>query len=268
MEKDNPLMRFWEAFRAVPESAQRPISDGKLKGKTDINPVWRLKLLTEQFGPCGLGWHYETIERWTDTINGELIANVRIRLMIHPEGGSAWAPIEGIGGSKIFGFGKGQSCDDEAWKMATTDAISVACKSLGIAADIYYAKDAENTGRWSKYDRPADSAPAPAPRPAVNIRHTPDPAAPAATAQYNATDLDVAQKVATGLTVMPEGINIAPGTFRKYVAGAAINGLTKTGVPVMDAYFAKYDPNQVSRGYFMQCVDYVRKAVNNAKNNK
>ena len=30
---------------------------------------------------------------------------------------------------------------DEAYKMAYTDALSVACKALGIAADVYYEKD-------------------------------------------------------------------------------------------------------------------------------
>ena len=30
---------------------------------------------------------------------------------------------------------------DECFKMALTDALSVACKALGIAADVYYEKD-------------------------------------------------------------------------------------------------------------------------------
>lgn len=35
----------------------------------------------------------------------------------------------------------GMYTSDEAYKMAYTDAISVACKSLGMAADVYYAND-------------------------------------------------------------------------------------------------------------------------------
>lgn len=30
---------------------------------------------------------------------------------------------------------------DECYKMATTDALSVACKQLGIGADVYFEKD-------------------------------------------------------------------------------------------------------------------------------
>ena len=49
-------MRIYNAVRAVPEEAKRAITAGRLKGKTDINPMWRIKALTELFGPCGDGW--------------------------------------------------------------------------------------------------------------------------------------------------------------------------------------------------------------------
>ena len=43
----------------------------------------------------------------------------------------------------------GEYVSDECYKMATTDAISVACKQLGIGADVYW--DADKT----KYTDPA-----------------------------------------------------------------------------------------------------------------
>ncbi len=36
----------------------------------------------------------------------------------------------------------GPHVSDECFKMALTDAISVACKALGLGADVYFAKDA------------------------------------------------------------------------------------------------------------------------------
>lgn len=36
---------------------------------------------------------------------------------------------------------------DECYKMATTDAISVACKQLGIGADVYWESDASKYGQ-------------------------------------------------------------------------------------------------------------------------
>ena len=53
---DNPNMRIYDAVRSVPPEAIKPITAGRLKGKSDINPMWRIKVLTEQFGPCGEGW--------------------------------------------------------------------------------------------------------------------------------------------------------------------------------------------------------------------
>ena len=50
-------MTIYDACRSVPETAKKAITAGRLKGKTDINPMWRIKRLTEQFGPCGIGWY-------------------------------------------------------------------------------------------------------------------------------------------------------------------------------------------------------------------
>lgn len=30
---------------------------------TDINPMWRIKRLTEIFGPVGVGWWHEVVEK-------------------------------------------------------------------------------------------------------------------------------------------------------------------------------------------------------------
>ena len=54
---------IYENVRRVPNTAQRKIEAGRLKGKTDINPMWRIKKLTEQFGPCGKGWYYKIINK-------------------------------------------------------------------------------------------------------------------------------------------------------------------------------------------------------------
>ena len=154
-------MEFYEKFRSVPKEACKEIGAGKLKGFTDINPMWRIKMLTDTFGACGFGWYIETEEHWTDTLGSEIAAFCKVALRVkHPNTGEWSAPIIGIGGSKLAGKGKGDGIDDEAYKMAYTDAISIACKNLGMAADIYYAKDR------TKYNSYVETpAPAPAPQP-------------------------------------------------------------------------------------------------------
>ena len=141
-------LKIYNAVREVPECAKRPIKGGRLKGKTDINPSWRIKVLTEQFGACGIGWYYETIKQWTEQVGDEICAFVNIHLYIKVDG--EWSkPIFGTGGNKLAEMeSKGIFVSDECFKMATTDAISVACKQLGIGADVYWQEDG------SKYDKP------------------------------------------------------------------------------------------------------------------
>lgn len=134
-------MDIYNAVREVPDSAKREIRGGRLNGKTDINPMWRIKVLTEQFGPCGVGWYYKTVRQWTESYGDEVAAFVNIEMYVKADG--EWSqPIFGVGGSMFVEKERsGIHVSDECFKMATTDAISVACKQLGIGADVYWDKD-------------------------------------------------------------------------------------------------------------------------------
>lgn len=157
-------MSIYNRFRHVPDEAKKTIQAGKLKGFTDINPMWRLKMLTEQFGPCGFGWFIEDVKYWTETVGNEIAVLCEVKLKVkHPDKDEWSAPIIGVGGSKLAGKGKGDGLDDEAHKMAYTDAISIACKNLGMAADIYFANDR------TKYDTHIET-PAPA-KPKKELMH-------------------------------------------------------------------------------------------------
>lgn len=135
---------LYNSWREVPQNAQKTITGGNLNGKTDINPMWRIKVLTDRFGPVGFGWYTRITEHWTDTetIGGNVERVAWVRLELYIKQGGEWSqPIEGVGGSKYAGKGRGSELNDEAFKMAETDALSVACKKLGIGADIYWAGD-------------------------------------------------------------------------------------------------------------------------------
>ena len=134
-------MDLYEKVRKVPEEAKKTIGAGRLKGMTDINPMWRIKSLTEQFGICGIGWYYECTNQWIEEVGDERVACVNINLFIKVDG--EWSkPIFGTGGSKLSTVERsGVYVSDECYKMATTDAISVACKSLGMGADVYWGAD-------------------------------------------------------------------------------------------------------------------------------
>lgn len=136
-------LEIYNKVRSVPDNAQKPIESGRLKGKTDINPMWRIKVLTDTFGPCGFGWKYEItdkrLERNAET--AELSAFVDINLYV--KWNDEWsAPIPGTGGSAFVSQEKnGLHTSDECFKMALTDALSVACKALGVGADVYWNAD-------------------------------------------------------------------------------------------------------------------------------
>lgn len=134
-------LEIYDKVRAVPDNAKKPIQGGRLNGKTDINPMWRIKTLTEMFGPCGVGWYYETTKQWTEQYGEEIAAFVNISLYVKYSG--EWSkPIFGVGGSMFAEKERsGIHVSDECFKMATTDAISVACKQLGIGADVYWEAD-------------------------------------------------------------------------------------------------------------------------------
>lgn len=164
---DNNL-EIYQRAAEVPAEAQSRIEAGKLIGKTDINPMWRIKTLTELFGPCGIGWYTKILERWVERDDNESAAWVRIEMFVKFPGTNEWsAPIEGIGGSKQCGKGQGKGINDEAFKMAETDAISVACKKLGFGANIYWAKDR------TKYSQEEEPQPAKKPAPAAPKKSAP-----------------------------------------------------------------------------------------------
>lgn len=134
-------LEIYNKLREVPTTAIKPIMGGRLKGMSDINPMWRIKAMTAQFGICGFGWKYEIVKQWTETYGNIIKAFCNINMFVKVDG--EWSePIPGTGGSSLVEIERnGAYVSDECYKMALTDALSVAMKSLGMAADVYFQKD-------------------------------------------------------------------------------------------------------------------------------
>lgn len=146
-------MDIYNQAKSVPKDAKKTIMGGKLKGFSNINPMYRIKRLTEIFGPVGDGWWYEITNRELTPIStGEVFCFVDINLYYKTESGEISRPIPGTGGSSFISNTKtGLQASDECYKMALTDAISVAAKALGVGADVYWAEDLS-----TKYDQFAE----------------------------------------------------------------------------------------------------------------
>jgi uncharacterized protein (DUF3820 family) len=138
-------LKIYNMGRTVPDEAKKPITAGRLKGMTDINPMWRIKRLTEMFGACGVGWWYEITDKRIvcDELTNQKAAFVDILLFfIDPDTGKESHGVPGTGGSSFVTQERnGAYLSDECFKMALTDAISVSAKALGIGADVYFDKD-------------------------------------------------------------------------------------------------------------------------------
>ena len=157
-------LKIYEQVRAVPGNATKQIKGGRLSGMTDINPMWRIKTLTELFGPVGIGWKpVITRKEIIDGADGEKCAFVDIELYVKYDGKDWSEAIPGTGGSSFVAKeSKGMYTSDECFKMAYTDALSVACKAIGIGADVYWQED--KTKFDGKKDEPKKQTPKMSPR--------------------------------------------------------------------------------------------------------
>ena len=155
-------MENWNALKQVPESHLKKIGFGALKGKTDINPQWRYKAMTEVYGECGIGWNHKLVNQTlVDGANGEKLIYLEVAVKI--KGGEEFT---GFGGDKIISKDKnGLRSNDEAFKMAYTDALGTALKYLGVASEIY-----EGNYDGSKYNQSVDATPMAPKKPMTEVQ--------------------------------------------------------------------------------------------------
>lgn len=137
---------LWQrAFKTNPD-AVKPIT-GKDYGGNSPKPYYIVQRLTEEFGPCGIGWGFsvvhERFERFSDT------ETLHVALI------DFWYELEGKrGGFQQMGQTRASyvtssqkfKVDEDAPKKSVTDALVKCASYLGFAGDIF-------SGRWddSKY---------------------------------------------------------------------------------------------------------------------
>ena len=143
--KSTDNLHIYNQVKSVPADAQRNFKTAYGKELTDINAMWRIMKLTELFGPAGEGWYTEVTRQERVTVpNGEVMVFVDLNLYLKDSKTGKWSkPVRGTGGNRLVKKDENTGqfcCDDEAYKMAYTDALGIACKALGFGADIYWGK--------------------------------------------------------------------------------------------------------------------------------
>ena len=140
---------LWQRAFTTDPRAVKPITGKQYSGNSP-KPYWIVERLTEEFGPCGIGWGFtilnERFEHFGEGANAEAlhIAAVRFWFVLGDNRGE----FEQVGQTRAsYTTAKGKFLvDEDAPKKSVTDALVKCASYLGFAGDIF-------SGMWddSKY---------------------------------------------------------------------------------------------------------------------
>lgn len=137
---------LWSRVCVTDPKAVKAITGKQYQGNSP-KPYWVVERLTEEFGPCGIGWGFTILnERMERLTEAEIlhVAVVRFWYVLDGQRGE----LEQIGQTKAVYEKKtgGLMVDEDAPKKSVTDALIKCASYIGFAGDIF-------AGRWddSKY---------------------------------------------------------------------------------------------------------------------
>lgn len=135
-------MALWDSVSTTdPEHTKEfTTSDGLFTGKS-ITPMYVIRKVTKKWGPAGLDWGYDEVDRVVDAKTGLWFTKVRVwyrKSLIRP-GEEGVAEVTQWGGDQFtMHMANGAyTVDDNAPKKALTDGLTKALSMLGFNADVY-----------------------------------------------------------------------------------------------------------------------------------
>lgn len=159
----NDKKALWLRVCKTDPNHVKPITGKQYKGNSP-KPYWIVERLTEEFGPCGIGWGFTILNERMERLAENEVLHVAVVRLWYELGGKR-GELEQIGQTKAV-YEKsagGLMIDEDAPKKSVTDALVKCASYLGFAGDIF-------SGRWddSKYvaelrkefDNPKGMAPA------------------------------------------------------------------------------------------------------------
>jgi hypothetical protein len=161
----NENKALWSRAFTTDPRAVKPITGKQYKGNSP-KPYWIVERLTDEFGPCGIGWGFsilgERFERFGEHESLH-IAVVRLWYVLDGKRGE----FEQVGqtrASYMSAAGK-FIVDEDAPKKSVTDALVKCASYLGFAGDIFSgmwddSKYIEQAGReWREREAAANKMP-------------------------------------------------------------------------------------------------------------
>ncbi|MCO5159668.1 MAG: hypothetical protein M9939_00910 [Mesorhizobium sp.] len=151
--------KIWDILGRTDPAHTRAFSrSGGFKG-TAIKPIWSFRRMTEEFGPCGVGWGVGEPVFQVVPAGEEILVYCTAKVWFkHDDNHSQH--IYGVGGDKVVGKNKyGLNTDDEAFKKAFTDAVTNALKLIGVGADVHMGLFEDNKYVREMTDEFSDAPP-------------------------------------------------------------------------------------------------------------
>jgi len=126
----NKNMKIWETLSKTNPEFTKPLPGYGGKKLTTIDPMYQIKMMTDLFGPVGIGWKYKVDYKYID---GLVFAEVTIKYFT--DEWHEYGPV-----CSVQNLSKRDKLDDEAPKKAMTDAMTKAFSHLGMSADVFMGK--------------------------------------------------------------------------------------------------------------------------------
>ena len=127
----NKNMKIWETLSKTNPNYTKTAPSNYGKIITTIDPMYQIQMMTDLFGPVGLGWKYKVDYKYID---GLVFAEVTIKYFTNEW--HEYGPV-----CSVQNLSKSNNkLDDEAPKKAMTDAMTKAFSHLGMSADVFMGK--------------------------------------------------------------------------------------------------------------------------------
>lgn len=134
-------LELWNKLgKTDPSQTKAFTRGGGFKG-TAVKPIYTEQKMTEEFGPCGVGWGInEPVYEVVPASEGQVAVYCTVSIWYRYKD-KVSAPVFGVGGDLVVVKQKDYlRTDDEAFKKAFTDAIGNAMKHLGMSADVHMGR--------------------------------------------------------------------------------------------------------------------------------
>lgn len=151
----NKNLNLWSELERTDQDYTKEFTRGGGFKGTQIDPVWRMRRMTEVFGPVGKGWGYEELKH----VITDGMVFVQLRVWYTLDGEKLYTGPQ-YGGTELFNRRSGGLVpNDEAFKMSVTDALGRCFLQIGLSADVYLGlfddnKYKEETAKIKAKDNP------------------------------------------------------------------------------------------------------------------